>query len=79
LQAQARGTSGPIKGGFIILGTGDSVHADALHALVGCKTSAEEVVIAIRRRRPTSVSPVNANILALELVDAEGAAGQRGA
>ena len=76
-QAQPRGDGGPIKGDFFILGTGDNVHAEALRPLLGRATSAEEVVVAVRRRRPGSVNPVNANILAPQPCDAEDAAGQR--
>ena len=53
------------------------MHAEALRPLLGRATSAEEVVVAVRRRRPGSVNPVNANILAPQPCDAEDAAGQR--
>jgi hypothetical protein len=75
VQAQARGDGGPIKGEFVILATGDNPHTDTLLPLVGWETNAEEVVIAVRRRRPTSVNPVNANILIVEDGQAEQAAG----
>ena len=55
------------------------MHAEALRPLLGRATGAEEVVVAVRRRRPGSVNPVNANILAPQPCDAEEAAGLRGA
>jgi hypothetical protein len=78
LQAQARGDGGPIKGDFVILAAGDNPHADALRPLVGWETNAEEVVVAVRRRHPTSVNPVNANILASEPCDGEKVVGRAG-
>ena len=75
VQAQARGDGGPIKGEFVILAAGDNHHADALQPLVGSETNAEEVVVAVRQRRPTSVNPINVNILTVEDRPAEQAAG----
>jgi hypothetical protein len=75
LQAQARGDGGPIKGEFVILAAGDNPHTDALRPLVGWQTNAEEVVVAVRQRRPTSVNPINVNILTVEDRPAEQAAG----
>jgi hypothetical protein len=75
LQAQGRGDGGPIKGEFVILAAGDNIHADALRPLLGRATSGEEEVVAVRRRRPGCVSPVNANSLAVEDRQAEQAAG----
>jgi hypothetical protein len=77
MQAQARGDGGPIKGEFVILAAGYKPHTDALRHLVGWETNAEEVVVAVRQRHPTSVNPVNANILVVEDRPAEQAAGQR--
>jgi hypothetical protein len=74
-QAQARGNGGPIRGEFVLLAAGDNPHTDALRPLVGWQTNAEEVVVAVRQRRPTSVNPVNANILVVEDRQAEQAAG----
>jgi hypothetical protein len=77
-QAQPRGDGGAIKGDFFILATGDNVHAEALRPLLGRATSAEEVVVAVPRRHPGSVNPVNVNILTPQPCDADGAAGQPG-
>ena len=79
VQAQARGDGGPIKGEFVLLAAGDNHHAVALQPLVGWETNAEEVVVAVRQRRPTSVNPVNANSLVPEPHRADEAAGQGGA
>jgi hypothetical protein len=75
MQAQARGDGGPIKGEFVILAAGANPHTDALRPLVGWETNSEEVVVAVRQRRPTSVNPVNVNILVVEDRQAEQAAG----
>jgi hypothetical protein len=66
VQDQPRGTDGPIAGGFHILDVGDNLHSDALAALLGKVTDADEVVRTIRREHPGCVNVVNANILVVE-------------
>jgi hypothetical protein len=75
LEEQAAGDGGPIRGGFIILSTGDNMHADALRPLLGRVTDAAEVLRAVRARHPGRVSPVNANIL-IPVPETEGDTGQ---
>jgi hypothetical protein len=74
VREQAPGDGGAIKGDFVILSTGDNIHAGSLHPLLHRTTNAEEVVRVIRRRHPGCVNAVNANILAPEPRDPEGAA-----
>lgn len=66
LQVQVRGEDGPIKGCFVILDAGDNMHSEALRALLDRRTNAQEVLGVIRRRHPSCVSVVNANLLSLE-------------
>jgi hypothetical protein len=73
LRDQAPGDGGAIRGDFVILSTGVNLHAESLDPLLHRTTNAEEVVRVIRRRHPGCVNAVNANILALEPRDPEGA------
>jgi hypothetical protein len=72
LEEQAAGDGGPVRGDFVLLSTGDNIHADALRPLLGRVTDAAEVVRAARARHPGRVSPVNANILVPEPRAGEG-------
>jgi hypothetical protein len=66
LQEQERGHDGAIHGRFVILETGENIHALTLQPLVDQETDAEEVLQLIRSERPGCVNVVNANRLIVE-------------
>jgi hypothetical protein len=66
LQAQPRGTDGPIQGRFIILDAGDNRHSEALAPLLNRVTHAQEVLDLLRKEHPACVNVVNLNILVAE-------------
>jgi hypothetical protein len=63
LQGQARGNFGGIRGAFVILDVGDSVHSRSLGPLLHRVTGAAEVLATIRQEHPGCFSVVNTNIL----------------
>lgn len=71
-QAQPRGADGPVRGGFIVLSTGDNRHAVTLADFVGKLTNAEELLAALRRHSAACVHVVNTGALAVEADRAEG-------
>ena len=63
---QPRGSGGAVRGAFVILDVGDNKHSDALRALLGRETNAEEVLRVNRRDFPCCLSVANANTLVPE-------------
>ena len=76
-EAQPRGCHGPLTGRFVILETGENMHAPSLAGLVDRPTDAAEVLALIRRHHPGCVNVVNTNILVLEPGEGPGAPPQR--